>query len=66
MVARGSIAYAGTVAVGKGVLKLYETGHQPTRSQINQFYREALESARGTIQAIAKKIRPQRKKAITK
>lgn len=66
MVARGTIAYAGTVAVGKGVLKLYETGNQPTRAQINQFYREALASARGTIQGIARKIRPQRKKAITK
>ena len=66
MVARGSIAYAGTVALGKGILRLYETGRQPTRAQINQFYHEALKSAKGTIQGIARRIRPQRKKAIAK
>jgi uncharacterized protein (DUF697 family) len=66
MVARGSIAYAGTVALGKGILKLYETGNQPTRAQINQFYREALDSAKGTILGISRRIRPHRKKAIAK
>jgi len=56
LVLRGSIACAGTVAVGKGLQKLYETGRRPTRSQIAQFYREALEGARETASGIARRL----------
>src|SRR5205085_1889046 len=37
MVARGTIAYAGTVAIGKSLSRLYQTGQKATRAQVNQF-----------------------------
>lgn len=56
LVARGSIAYAGTMALGKGIEKLYSTGVKPTRAQISALYRESLASAKETVKGIARRI----------
>ena len=66
LIARGTIAYAGTAAVGKGLLRLYQTGQKATRAQINQFYRESLAGAKEAAQGIAKRLTHRRRKAIAK
>jgi uncharacterized protein (DUF697 family) len=66
LVARGSIAYAGTVALGRGLEKLYSTGVQPTRSQISAFYKEAYGRSKATIQGIARKLTAKRPRQIAK
>jgi uncharacterized protein (DUF697 family) len=55
LVARGTIAYAGTVALGRALLKLYETGQQPTRAQITRLYKEAYAGAKETVKGLLKK-----------
>jgi uncharacterized protein (DUF697 family) len=57
LAARGAIAYAGTVALGRALLRFYETGQQPTRAQINRFYKEAYAGARETVKALLKRRR---------
>jgi uncharacterized protein (DUF697 family) len=56
LVARGAIAYAGTMALGKALLRFYQTGEKPTRAVFKELYEEASESAkeiaRGTLKAI--------------
>jgi uncharacterized protein (DUF697 family) len=61
LVARGAIAYAGTVALGKAILRFYETGQQPTRAQINRFYKEAYQGAKRIAQERLRAIRGSRR-----
>ena len=58
LVARGTIAYAGTIAVGKAVQALHKTGKQPTRAQIRAFYRQALESGKDVVRGIRRRLTP--------
>ncbi|MCC6727738.1 MAG: hypothetical protein IT208_00190 [Chthonomonadales bacterium] len=62
MVARGMIAYAGTVALGEAVRRLYALGQQPTRAQINLYYRRAYAGARETVRSMAARILGQRRR----
>ena len=66
LIGRGTIAYAGTVAIGRSILRLYQTGHQATRAQVNQFYKEALANAKETAQEIARRLSFRKRKAIPK
>lgn len=62
LVARGTIAYAGTFALGKALHRLYATGQRPTRAQITQFYREAAGAAREVAQSMVKRLPARRKR----
>lgn len=53
LVMRGTIAYAGTVAIGKALQRLYETGRQPSKAVVNQLYRDALAGAKEAATALA-------------
>jgi uncharacterized protein (DUF697 family) len=57
IVARGTIAYAGTIAVGEGLRRFYALGKHPTRAQINYIYREAYAGAKETVRGIARRLR---------
>lgn len=46
VVARGAIAYAGTVALGEALRRLYALGQKPNRAQVARLYRESLAEAR--------------------
>ena len=52
-VARAGIAYAGTVTIGKSAMIYYETGENINKAQLQQWYKEALESSKGKIRALA-------------
>jgi uncharacterized protein (DUF697 family) len=56
LVARGSIAYAGTTAVGKAIHALYRTGKQPSRAQIREYYRQALASGKEIVRGIRSRL----------
>ena len=56
LVARGTIAYAGTTAVGKGIQLLHRTGRQPSRAQIRDYYRQALESGKEVVRGIRRRL----------
>ncbi len=64
LVARGAIAYAGTVALGKALDRFYATGLQPTRQQISRFYWEAYAGAKEIAAGIARRL-PHRKKPVS-
>jgi len=57
LVAKGAIAYAGTMAIGRALTKYYETGQQPTRIQIARLYREAYSGAKEIVAERLKAIR---------
>ncbi len=61
LVARGAIAYAGTIALGKALDRFYVTGLHPTRQQISRFYKEAYGGAKEIAAGIARRL-PHRKK----
>jgi uncharacterized protein (DUF697 family) len=48
---KGTIAYAGTVAVGKGALLFYQ-GKLSSRDQVDQLYQQATESGRSLVSSI--------------
>ncbi len=66
LVARGSIAYAGTIAIGRGLQWQYSTGSRPTRAQITRFYRDAYANARELAEGLARRITPRRRKELVK
>lgn len=51
--ARGVIAYAGTVALGEALRRLYALGQKPNRAQLARLYRESLTEARDAARSIA-------------
>jgi uncharacterized protein (DUF697 family) len=51
--ARGAIAYAGTVALGEALRRLYALGQKPNRAQVARLYRESLTEARDVAKSIA-------------
>jgi uncharacterized protein (DUF697 family) len=61
LVAKGAIAYAGTVALGKALQRLYETGQVPTKAALKELYDEAMNGAkeisRGILRSIQKRAR---------
>lgn len=61
LAAKGAIAYAGTVALGKALQKLYETGEVPTKAALKVMYDEAMQGAkeisRGLLRSIQKRAR---------
>jgi len=65
LVVRGSIAYAGTMALGKALHRYYVTGHLPTRAQINRFYKEAYASAKEIVREMARSL-PARRPGLPK
>ena len=64
LVARGTIAYAGTTAIGKGIHALYKTGKQPTRAQLREFYRQSLASGREVVVGIRRRLAPARPRTL--
>ena len=52
-IARAGIAYAGTVTVGKSAMIYYETGENISKAQLQRWYKEALESSKEKIRALA-------------
>jgi hypothetical protein len=55
--ARASISFAGTFALGKAAQTYYETGETVTRAQMKRLYEEAYASARDRVKAIAETLR---------
>lgn len=55
--ARATIAYAGTVTVGKAAQLYYETGETVSGVQLKRLYREAYESSRERVRSIAEALR---------
>lgn len=55
--ARATIAYAGTAAVGKAAQVYYETGETVTAAQARKLYRDAYEASRSRVRALAESIR---------
>jgi uncharacterized protein (DUF697 family) len=66
LVARGTIAYAGTAALGKGIQRLYATGQQPTRALLSRFYKEAAAGGKELVTGIARRITAKRPRRIEK
>lgn len=60
LAARGAIAYAGTSALGRALTVLYQTGRQPSRSQLMKFYKDAYAGARRIASERLQVIRGQR------
>src|SRR5262249_20755394 len=54
---RATIAYAGTVTVGKAAQLYYETGETVTNAQVRRIYQEAYEASREKVRAIAESVR---------
>jgi uncharacterized protein (DUF697 family) len=50
---RASIAYAGTVTVGKAAQVYYETGETLTRAQLRKLYHDAYDGAREKVRKLA-------------
>jgi uncharacterized protein (DUF697 family) len=46
LVLKGSIAYSGTMAIGKAALWFYQSGRKPTDDEVRQAYRESEAEAR--------------------
>lgn len=61
LVAKGAIAYAGTMALGRALLKLYETGELPTRAQLARLYSEAYQGAKKIAAERLRAVRAHRK-----
>ncbi|MBI4675147.1 MAG: hypothetical protein HY741_26190 [Chloroflexi bacterium] len=51
-----AIAYAGTYAIGRGVLEWYITGRDVKREDIDRFFRDALERGKAIAQTVADKV----------
>lgn len=66
LVARGTIAYSGTVALGRGIQRLYATGTYPSRALLAAFYREARDGAKEIVGSIARRITAKRPRRIEK
>jgi|GEM_PF-139675 len=57
ILARGTIAYAGTATIGRAAQVYYETGEHVTAAQLKKFYSEAYEASRDRVKAIASGLR---------
>lgn len=57
ILARGMIAYAGTVTIGRTAQLYYETGEHVTAAQARRIYAEAYEASRERVKAIASSLR---------
>jgi uncharacterized protein (DUF697 family) len=57
ILARGMIAYAGTVTIGRAAQLYYETGEHVTAAQVRRIYAEAYEASRERVKAIAASLR---------
>lgn len=57
LVARGAIAYAGTMALGEAMHRFYEMGERPTRAAIGQLYKRRIGEARETASGILHRVR---------
>jgi uncharacterized protein (DUF697 family) len=57
VVAKGSIAYAGTVAAGRGAQKYYQYGRKPTEAEKRGWYRAALRQGREVARDAWQRIR---------
>jgi uncharacterized protein (DUF697 family) len=57
LVARGAVAYAGTVALGEAMRHFYSMGSHPTRAQIGDLYRQSLGQARTVAADLARRVR---------
>src|SRR5438132_407919 len=57
LVAKGAIAYAGTIALGKALQRLYETGIPANRATVLRFYKEAYAGARDIVRDRLRAIR---------
>ncbi|GAB4467238.1 MAG: hypothetical protein OHK0029_39110 [Armatimonadaceae bacterium] len=52
LVLKGSIAYSGTVAIGKAALWYYQTGRKPTNEEIQAAYEESKAEARQVAEEV--------------
>jgi uncharacterized protein (DUF697 family) len=64
LVAKGAIAYAGTVALGKALERLYETGQVPTKAAVKELYDEAMSGAKEVSRGILASIRKRARKPV--
>ncbi len=53
---KATIAYSGTVAVGRSAQWFYQTGKKPTEEQIKEFNREAEAEAKSEVDAIREEV----------
>lgn len=59
LVLKASIAYSGTVAVGKAAHWFYQTGRKPTQDEIQQVYKESEAEAREVAEELKSEIEEQ-------
>jgi uncharacterized protein (DUF697 family) len=64
LVAKGAIAYAGTVALGKALERLYETGQVPTKAAVKELYDDAMSGAKEISRGILRSIRKRARKPV--
>ncbi|MEP6756317.1 MAG: hypothetical protein ABJA67_12505 [Chthonomonadales bacterium] len=62
LVARGAIAYAGTMALGKALAKFHATGKQANGQDIRKYYRESLDTGKALAADLAKKLLRKKRK----
>ncbi|HEY3297619.1 MAG TPA: hypothetical protein VGK34_03100 [Armatimonadota bacterium] len=58
LVPKGAIAYAGTTAVGEGLIFYYTTGRHMTKSEVRQAFKDSYSRAQENAQALAARIKP--------
>ncbi|NLC58638.1 MAG: hypothetical protein GX774_17535 [Armatimonadetes bacterium] len=61
VVAKGTVAYAGTYTVGRAAQLFYQRGKPPSEEEKRDIYRDALESARERVAAMWERLRRERK-----
>lgn len=57
LIPKGAVAYAGTMAVGEGVIFFYRTGRRMTRQEVSEAFRKAYSDAVGTVRSLVDKFR---------
>jgi uncharacterized protein (DUF697 family) len=59
LILKGSIAYSGTIAIGKAAHWYYQTGKKPTKEEIQQAYKESEAEAREVAEELKSEIEEQ-------
>lgn len=57
LISKGSVAFAGTYAVGKGLEKFFKVGRGLTRTERRHYYEDAVNRGRGVVSEIVDRVR---------
>ena len=64
LAARGAIAYAGTVALGRALTKYYVVGRPASAREIRQYYKDAISTGKSIVLDVAKNITGRKKRIV--